>query len=106
MPELWASCGLHVRARSCAGLQAAPLLQENESGPQKYVEMKIMMMVKCLDCDANIEMVEPEIGQTLTCTACGRTYDIVWLYPVTLDWPEQPAKAQTPAVISSKVSLV
>lgn len=48
-----------------------------------------MLTAICPECKANISIsVEPYIGQGLTCAACSTRLEIVWLFPLSLSYPE------------------
>ena len=54
-----------------------------------------MVRTKCLNCSKTIEIkLEPDlaIGQMVNCSSCDTDLDIVWLYPVVLDWHEPEPK--------------
>ena len=54
-----------------------------------------MVRTKCLNCSKTIEIkLEPElaVGRAVSCPSCDTVLDIVWLYPLVLDWHETEPK--------------
>lgn len=48
-----------------------------------------MVEIQCLTCAAKIVMkTEPIIGQRIQCENCYAVSEVVWLYPLTLDYLE------------------
>jgi hypothetical protein len=48
-----------------------------------------MAHVKCPSCQNLLDLgPEPFIGQSVYCHSCEITFDVVWLLPVELAWPE------------------
>jgi lysine biosynthesis protein LysW len=46
-----------------------------------------MVKTHCLNCQADIPLgVDPKIGQMVTCPACQSSFEVVWLFPLELDW--------------------
>jgi len=54
----------------------------------------------CPQCHTEISLTSsPEIGQRVSCSTCDTTLEIIWLYPLSLDYPEdqeQPASLIDP----------
>lgn len=42
-------------------------------------------MATCIACDAEFEMAEVEIGETVTCSECGADMEVVTLRPLELE---------------------
>ncbi len=48
-----------------------------------------MVVVLCLECQHAIEIdLYPEIGQRVVCPACQVELEVIWLFPVVLDYLE------------------
>ena len=48
-----------------------------------------MISVPCPVCQSKLEiMIEPDIGYHLNCKSCQAELEVIWLYPITLDIPE------------------
>ena len=48
-----------------------------------------MITVSCIRCQKDIEIeTQPVIGQRLVCPYCQTTAEVLWLYPISLDYPE------------------
>lgn len=51
----------------------------------------IAVRTRCLACQVAIDVgPHPDLGQRVICPACNTAFDIVWLYPVHLDWLDDP----------------
>lgn len=49
-----------------------------------------MIEAKCPSCKATIRLSsDPVIGQRVTCMKCHTELEVVWLYPVGLDWVDE-----------------
>lgn len=43
----------------------------------------------CPACQSRFEIeIEPDLGIRVTCPDCSVTYEVTWLYPITLDYLE------------------
>lgn len=52
-----------------------------------------MAKVKCPHCNADIQVGEnPQLGQVHTCENCGIRFEVVWLFPLALDYYEEDSK--------------
>ena len=48
-----------------------------------------MIIVKCLKCNCDLMLpVAPEVGERVYCAHCNEEFEVVWLYPLTIDDPE------------------
>lgn len=48
-----------------------------------------MIIVECPNCNAHIEIDKtPVIGLPVKCYQCHVDLEVIWLYPITLDYPE------------------
>ena len=46
-------------------------------------------MAYCLNCQLLVKIESsPYLGQRVDCSNCGMTFEIIWLYPITLDYVE------------------
>lgn len=46
-----------------------------------------MIIVSCPECQQKINLgSDPEIGQPVTCQSCNTMLEVVWLFPVFLDY--------------------
>ncbi len=41
----------------------------------------------CLDCDAPIQVTDPEEGDIITCPECGAEFEIISVDPLDIDYP-------------------
>ncbi|MFN2126345.1 MAG: hypothetical protein ACK2TU_00660 [Anaerolineales bacterium] len=49
-----------------------------------------MIIAECPNCNAHIEIeTVPVIGMPVVCYRCCVNLEVIWLYPVTLDYPER-----------------
>ena len=49
-----------------------------------------MLFVQCPNCNSHIEIEDvPALGLPIECYHCHVELEIIWLYPVTLDFPER-----------------
>ncbi len=49
-----------------------------------------MVIAECPNCNAHIEIeTVPVIGLPVDCYRCNINLEVIWLYPVTLDFPER-----------------
>ena len=49
-----------------------------------------MIIAECPSCNSHIEIESsPVIGMPVDCYHCNVKLEIVWLYPVSLDFPER-----------------
>lgn len=52
-------------------------------------EINLVIKATCPECKNETEVVSPpELGQRLTCMICNTPLEIVWLYPISLDYVE------------------
>ncbi len=50
-----------------------------------------MVIVSCPKCHQQIELtIELEIGFPVTCQSCEASLEVIWLYPLSLDFTESP----------------
>ena len=62
----------------------------------------IMITVQCPQCQQEIKFgSNPEIGQQIICLSCDTVLIVVWLYPMSLDYMENPVR--TSADLGSNV---
>lgn len=48
-----------------------------------------MITVSCPECRQQIQFVsDHEIGQQVTCQSCNTALEVIWLFPICLDYPE------------------
>lgn len=48
-----------------------------------------MANVKCPNCSAEVHVGEqPWLGQRETCRECGKSLEVIWLFPLELDYSE------------------
>lgn len=48
-----------------------------------------MANVKCPHCGAEVHVGEqPQLGQRETCKQCDKTLEVIWLFPLELDYCE------------------
>ncbi len=48
-----------------------------------------MITASCPECKNQINLdTNPEIGQTIKCATCQTILEVIWLYPLSLDYPE------------------
>ncbi len=48
-----------------------------------------MIKAQCLSCLSPIDIqAHPQLGQRVVCPQCETALEVIWLYPVTLDYPE------------------
>lgn len=52
------------------------------------------MIVECPSCHNNFKIgdEEPNINRRLTCPHCQQYFEVTWLYPFTLDYPEESSQ--------------
>jgi len=56
-----------------------------------------MITVNCPECKNIIQINStPEIGHLVQCGSCQTVLEVTWLYPVSLDYQEQPFPAKDP----------
>jgi lysine biosynthesis protein LysW len=56
-----------------------------------------MAKAKCPHCNVEIQMGEsPHLGQVFTCTNCGQGFEVVWLFPLALDYCEENSREDAP----------
>lgn len=56
-----------------------------------------MITVSCPECKNGINLdSSPEIGQLTKCTSCQTVLEVTWLYPISLDYQEQPLAPEYP----------
>lgn len=49
-----------------------------------------MIEARCPSCRAAVRLnSDPVIGQRVTCLKCHTELEVVWLYPVDLDWVDE-----------------
>lgn len=50
-----------------------------------------VMLINCPSCQKEFEIIdeEPEINRRLMCPHCVTHFEVTWLYPLTLDFPEE-----------------
>ena len=60
-----------------------------------------MIYSECPNCCAHIKIKKaPSIGLPVKCGYCNVQLEIIWLYPVTLDYPEkQPQSLQDAQIL-------
>jgi uncharacterized protein YbaR (Trm112 family) len=52
-----------------------------------------MITATCPECKLLIQLVSaPEIGRQLICVNCSNTFEVIWLFPVILDYLENDPK--------------
>ena len=45
-------------------------------------------MIECASCGAEVNVGKnPEMGKRFTCPSCHHVMEVVWVYPIELDWP-------------------
>jgi hypothetical protein len=50
-----------------------------------------MVKTLCLNCQTDILFGEnPQMGQRAICPACHTVFEVVWLFPLELDWLSEP----------------
>lgn len=48
-----------------------------------------MAITWCLSCDGEMSLgPKPKVGQLFTCQFCKSAFELVWLNPIELDWPD------------------
>lgn len=59
-----------------------------------------MIRVICPACQFEVEITnEPAIGHQVKCHHCGNELEVIWLYPLTVDFPE--SNLEIPSEIGS-----
>ena len=56
-------------------------------------KMLTMITVACPECQEQIKFgSNPEINQQITCPSCNTVLIVTWLYPISLEYPENPGQ--------------
>ena len=51
-----------------------------------------MITAQCPECQIEVDVGEnPVIGQRVCCPVCAIELEVTWLYPISLDYPEDDA---------------
>lgn len=57
-----------------------------------------MLTAQCPACSAAVDVkTQPDLRARLTCSGCGTALEVVWLYPLVLDFLEERAQERSPA---------
>jgi lysine biosynthesis protein LysW len=52
-----------------------------------------MAKPKCPHCNVEVQVGEnPQVGQVFTCSNCGKGFEVVWLFPLALDYYEDESR--------------
>lgn len=69
-----------------------------------------MITTFCPQCHTEVTLdPSPEIGQRVSCGTCATILEIIWLYPLSLDFPEdreQPASSNDPQPNGDELSFL
>jgi len=65
-----------------------------------------MIICSCPECDAENDVgLAPEIGQRVICIGCGKDLEVIWLYPLALDYAEEKIHHPLPPLIHRQGGL-
>jgi lysine biosynthesis protein LysW len=54
-----------------------------------------MIITVCPDCSNELSVSEnPRIGGSVACDSCGQKLEIVWLYPLEVDYQEEKTSCE------------
>jgi uncharacterized protein YbaR (Trm112 family) len=52
-----------------------------------------MITLTCPECKHQLELDStPEIGKVLQCSNCEEVFEVTWLFPINLDYKENPGR--------------